>query len=148
MSASAMKKPKECSNHTARSPEFDIDRFQDSVGKWGDRNFTSRDWHHPLMGLSEELGELNHALLKQEQGIRGSYEEHEAQAVDAVGDIVIFLAHLCHRRGWCLRRAVESAWMDVSQRDWISDPEKGTAMTINKTSEEPSRCVRESRPGK
>lgn len=118
---------KECSNHTVRSSEFDLDSFQASVGKWALSNFESRDWHHPLMGLSEELGELNHALLKQEQKIRGSYEEHEAQAIDAVGDIMIFLADLCYRRGWSLRSAVESAWMEVSQRDWVSDSEKGKA---------------------
>jgi hypothetical protein len=52
--------------------------FQKEVSDWAEYNFgADRPYTQPLMGLAEELGELNHALLKQEQGIRGTYEDHE-----------------------------------------------------------------------
>jgi len=38
------------------------------------------------MGLVEEVGELAHAHLKNEQGIRGTPEEHVQAKVDAIGE--------------------------------------------------------------
>lgn len=86
--------------------------------EWVQRNFPGRPWQMPLMGVSEELGELNHALLKQWQGIRGSHEKHEKDAMDAVGDIVIFLSDLCTARGWDLGGIVQRTWDKVKERDW------------------------------
>ena len=57
---------------------------------WIERNFGSRPSYWPLLGAVEELGELAHAHLKQEQGIR-VFEDFDAKAQDAVGDCVVFL---------------------------------------------------------
>src|SRR5688572_17945800 len=62
----------------------DVDRskdllaYQKEVVAWGKRNFGEQPAHRFLLGMLEELGELSHAHLKQEQGIRGTNEEHEA----------------------------------------------------------------------
>jgi NTP pyrophosphatase (non-canonical NTP hydrolase) len=77
------------------------------------------------MGLVEEVGELSHALLKQKQGIRGSADDHEAAAKDAVGDIVIFLANLCSARGWDMDQIVIDTLAEVVGRDWKRYPDSG-----------------------
>lgn len=93
---------------------------------WVEHNFgLGRTWEDPFMGLVEEVGELSRALLKQRQGIRGTREEHEAAAKDAVGDIVTYLADLCARRGWDLPEIVRDTWEAVRQRDWKAHPEDG-----------------------
>lgn len=100
---------------------------------WAERNFGCVPWWQPLMGLSEELGELNHALLKQEQGIRGNWGEHEAKAQDAVGDMVIYLLDLCNKRGWDLERIIRDTWDGVKDRDWKKDPMHGGQLSATGT---------------
>jgi NTP pyrophosphatase (non-canonical NTP hydrolase) len=73
--------------------------FQQEVDEWSRQNFGSSPAWQPLMGLLEEVGELAHAYLKRAQGIRGTKEEHDAAERDALGDIMVFLAHYCCRRG-------------------------------------------------
>jgi NTP pyrophosphatase (non-canonical NTP hydrolase) len=80
------------------------------------------------MGVVEEVGELSHALLKQEQGIRGAHDEHERLAQDAVGDTIVYLADLCTRRGWDLSAIVEATWAEVSRRDWKANPATGESV--------------------
>jgi NTP pyrophosphatase (non-canonical NTP hydrolase) len=95
--------------------------LQDGVALWGRQNFgdeEERPSYHPLLGVQEEVGELSHAHLKQEQGIRGTPEELEAKAKDAVGDIVIFLADYCTLRGFDMQEIVEETWQHVSKRNW------------------------------
>jgi NTP pyrophosphatase (non-canonical NTP hydrolase) len=79
-----------------------------------------------LLGLVEEVGELSHAHLKQEQGIRGTVESYRSKKIDAVGDIVIFLANYCTQQGLSFEECVLSAWNEVKQRDWQKDPTNGT----------------------
>lgn len=100
--------------------------LQDEVGEWAARNFGEVESWQPLMGVGEELGELNHAHLKRAQQIRGiTQDEYLTQARDAVGDIFIFLAHYCHLEGIDMSMAVLETWGQVSKRDWKSDPETG-----------------------
>jgi hypothetical protein len=88
---------------------------------WGDINFPDQSWQDIIMGITEENGELNHYLLKQKQGIRGTYESHEAGAKDSVGDIIVYLTHLCSLRGWDLAQIVDDTFESVLTRDWIED---------------------------
>lgn len=44
-----------------------------------------------IFGCIEELGELVHSHLKEDQAIRGAAEEHQANARDAVGDLTVYL---------------------------------------------------------
>jgi len=103
--------------------------YQREIGEWAARNFGDEKgfipWNQPFMGLVEEVGELSHALLKQWQGIRGTSEEHEASAKDAVGDILVYLFHLCHVKGWDVQDILEDVWSKVGQRNWRKDARTG-----------------------
>jgi hypothetical protein len=67
---------------------------------WCAHNFPDTDnggdtGQHPalasVMGVVEEFGELTHALLKEWQGVRGTPEEHQANARDAIGDMTVYM---------------------------------------------------------
>jgi len=74
--------------------------LSNAVGEWGEANFgatTSENASDPARGFLEEVGELTHAILKKKQRIRGTAEQHDADARDALGDMGIFLLHLWYR---------------------------------------------------
>jgi len=77
--------------------------------EWVDRNFPNQKPYHGLLGVVEEVGELSHAYLKREQGIRGSQEKHTADIDDAIGDIIIYLASFCNTNEISLARCVKTA---------------------------------------
>jgi NTP pyrophosphatase (non-canonical NTP hydrolase) len=85
---------------------------------WQEHNFPARDTWEPLVGVQEEAGELAHAHLQEHQGIRGTKEEHEAEARDACGDLIVFLADYCNARGWDLQDILDEVWPQVQQRDF------------------------------
>lgn len=97
---------------------MNLKQLQTEVGAWSRRNFPNNQPHHPLLGVSEETGELCHAHLKMEQGIRGTKEEHQAAKEDAVGDIIIYLADYCERNGIDFDKSVDLTWGQVKARDW------------------------------
>ena len=96
--------------------------LQREVGEWSRKNFPNNLPHHPLLGLAEEVGELSHAHLKGEQGIRHSSKEIESMKADAVGDIIIYLVDYCERNGLLLQGCVDTTWALVQQRDWQKNP--------------------------
>jgi NTP pyrophosphatase (non-canonical NTP hydrolase) len=97
---------------------FSLETFQREVGEWTEKNFCPHPPHHPLLGIIEEVGELAHAHLKDEQGIRGTPEEHREEAVDAIGDIVIFLADYCCVNDFDLEACIDETWQKVRERRW------------------------------
>ena len=104
----------------------ELTRLQDAVDVWQQRNFAPISPHQPLLGLQEEVGELAHAHLKGEQGIRGiSPAVTLAVKKDAIGDIVIYAAAYCAVNGINFGEAVAETWAKVSQRDWRADPQNG-----------------------
>lgn len=61
--------------------------------EWVAHNFPDGPSHQPThgtFGVMEEIGELAHAHLKEEQQIRMN-EDHVAKAQDAIGDTMIYL---------------------------------------------------------
>jgi NTP pyrophosphatase (non-canonical NTP hydrolase) len=73
----------------------ELSLIQREVGEWAWRNFKEKaSGVNPHLGVIEELGELSKAILKKDQGIRGTPEKHDSDAVDAIGDIVIYLLNL------------------------------------------------------
>lgn len=105
----------------------DLKILQEEVALWALENF-GRDvpQHQPLLGVGEEVGELMHAQLKYEQGIRGyDVQKFSADGVDAIGDIMIYLADYCNRAGFSLDECVRTTWEKVRRRDWKKDPEGG-----------------------
>jgi NTP pyrophosphatase (non-canonical NTP hydrolase) len=107
---------------------MNLKTLETKVSMWSEKNFPGNKPYHPLLGIGEEVGELMHAHLKMEQGIRGSAEQHHTAKEDAVGDIVIYLADYCWRNGIDFEHAVTKAWDEVSRRDWTKHPESGTSM--------------------
>jgi len=105
--------------------EMGFQLLQSQVKEWTAHNFPFTLSHHPLLGAMEELGELAHAHLKNEQGIRTD-ECHLENKCDAIGDIIIYLADYCNREGIDLQEAVAVTWAKVQKRDWIKDPKNGT----------------------
>ncbi len=97
--------------------DLTLRELQEQQRPWVEHNFGDRPAYWPLLGAMEELGELAHAHLKEEQGIRTN-EDHVANAKDAVGDILIFLSDYCEARGFDLQEILETTWASVKQRDW------------------------------
>jgi len=93
---------------------------------WRDKNFPGSGWEDQLIGMMEELGELSHALLKQKQKIRGEEEKHEADAKDAVGDLLIYLMGLCSVRDWDVEEILNDTVDQVLGRDWQANPQDGS----------------------
>lgn len=96
---------------------MDLNILQEEHAVWLAANFPQQKSHQPLLGLTEEVGELAHAHLKAEQGIR-NYVDHREAVADAIGDIVIFLASYCNTNGYDLGTCVDDAWDEVKQREW------------------------------
>jgi NTP pyrophosphatase (non-canonical NTP hydrolase) len=102
-----------------------LDMFQVQVCKWAKKNFPGEEIHHLVYGMMEELGELVHAHLKAEVGIRGTKKEHLAEAKDAVGDLLVFMAEYCFLMGISMHDALWDTWGEVQKRDWQKYPHDG-----------------------
>lgn len=105
----------------------DLRTLQKEVEKWALANFGEDvPQHQPLLGIGEEVGELMHAQLKYEQGIRGyDVQKFSEDAGDAIGDIMIYLVDYCNRAGFSLDECVRVTWEKVRRRNWKKDPEGG-----------------------
>ncbi|MAF43034.1 MAG: hypothetical protein CMI54_02530 [Parcubacteria group bacterium] len=101
-----------------------LNKLQEEQKNWSLYNFGKHPAYWPLLGAVEELGELAHAHLKEEQGIR-TEEDHVALAKDSIGDIIIFLADYCTVRGFDFEEIVQETWNMVKKRDWKKNPGKG-----------------------
>jgi NTP pyrophosphatase (non-canonical NTP hydrolase) len=102
-----------------------LQKLQLQLHTWRMRNFPGVSARDQLLGAVEEIGELAHADLKGRQSIRGSVEEHEEEAKDAVADTIIYLMGYCSVRGWDLSSILEETATEVMKRDWIKYPTDG-----------------------
>ena len=103
---------------------MDLKQLQRENKIWCQHNFPNAEPWMPLMGATEEIGELCHIHLKEAQGIRKVDNVKELK-MDAVGDIIVFLADYCNRSGLDLEQSVFFAWSTASQRDWKKFPKNG-----------------------
>lgn len=103
-----------------------INTLVDQHRRWIAHNFPQQNDnpHQPLLGLAEEVGELAHAHLKAEQGIRGFADHDTAQKAkeDAVGDIFTYLMSYCIANEIDLERAVTETLYQVWKRNWREKP--------------------------
>ena len=97
---------------------------QKAMVPWQQHNFPNRPAWQPLLGIGEELGELNHAFLKDAQGIRTG-EVHRDAIEDAIGDILIFLCDFANAMNLSVESCLALAWAEVKDRDWQKYPGKG-----------------------
>lgn len=105
---------------------MNLKQIQAEQKEWSDRNFSNKKPYQPILGAAEEVGELAHAFLKMEQGIRGTRQEHEAAMKDAIGDTCVFLMELCNQMGWQFDEIIEGTWSHVKKRDWKKDSMQDT----------------------
>lgn len=84
-----------------------LSKLQEEQALWSARNFGDQSSEMALLGLVEEVGELAHAVLKREQGIRTN-EKLDAKLKDAIGDIVIYAADYATRENISLVRSFET----------------------------------------
>lgn len=124
---------------------MNLKEFQAEHRKWAKHNFGDRATWMPYVGMAEEQGEMNeallnlavasigsikignvmHWLLKSNQNIRGTKEELEAHVKDAIADQLVFLADVCNGKGWDLEELLEETWNEVKKRDWKLYPLNG-----------------------
>lgn len=99
---------------------IDTDELQARLHRWQNGQFGHVTLEHDALGVSEEVGELHHAILKHAYAVRGMGDEDafRAKAGDAVADTAIFLMHVCtHLRldFWTLVNATAEV---VMRRDY------------------------------
>ena len=112
----------------SKQPNLTLRKLQQEQKEWSDRNFPNREGYYQLLGLVEEVGELAHAHLKQLEGIRRN-EDHRLNIIDAIGDIVVFLAGYCNDHNFDLQDCVDETWKHVKKRDWAKNPVDGVSPT-------------------
>jgi NTP pyrophosphatase (non-canonical NTP hydrolase) len=99
---------------------------QQARDAWEADNFPNMDAMRALLGVTEEVGEMAHAMLKRDQGIRGTHEEHTEAVKDAAADIVIYLMSVARFEGFDLEQQVIDTWNKVvSKRNWKDNPHDG-----------------------
>jgi len=98
---------------------------QKELHEWQERNFGTKpdDDLRCTVGMSEELGELSHFILKTKQGIReGANSDCKDEIGDALGDILIYGIQLMTARGIDAEEAIAKTIEQVLQRDWKKNP--------------------------
>ena len=101
-----------------------VNRLQTEIKEWATKNFPLEGEHSLILGMTEELGELAHHVLKRDMGIRGE-EGHDAKIRDAIGDLQVFLLQFCTRQGLNPLECLMDVWREVKQRDWLRFPQDG-----------------------
>ena len=71
-----------------------------------------------MLGLAEEVGEIARIGLKTEQGIRGFDKplDENPELMMEIGDLVMFLCHLCNKLNISLEKCIYVAFGKVLQR--------------------------------
>jgi NTP pyrophosphatase (non-canonical NTP hydrolase) len=100
---------------------MDVRGMQDQVATWVDHNFPGTTPAEKCLGLAEESGEVCRAVLKLEQGIRGTREEWREEIAKELGDVFVKLCDVATAYELDLQDAVEQRWATVRARDWQAD---------------------------
>lgn len=80
--------------------------LQQEQGAWQVKNFGEGHKHWPLLGLIEELGELQDSLHEESAATLRRHVIDESAFKDAVGDIFIYATDVCNKWGWNLAHVV------------------------------------------
>lgn len=99
-----------------------IPTMQDEVEDWNQRQPWKNDPPAVVaLGLGEESGEVQRAVLKMHQGIRGTEEEWLSETEKECGDVFIKLCAIANSLGFDLQAAIEKRWAEISKRNWTTD---------------------------
>ena len=116
---------------------------QIELAEWQKKNFTKGETGNCdscpfrlMAGMTEELGELAHAVLKHAQGIRGMTDEKmKKEAGDAFGDVNVYGCQLLSQLGLSAEEEVRKAVEEVLKRDWKKDKTTGGTEACHKGGE-------------
>ena len=101
-------------------------KLQSDLAVWQYHNFDAQPLWTQVMGATEEIGELSHAVLKKEQGIRGmDCDDYLDAAGDAVADCMIYLIQVCTALKLDALTLLGETAKEVMQRDWVKYPKTG-----------------------
>lgn len=103
-----------------------LKKIQKEQVEWAKSNFGDKPSWMPLLGAMEELGELSHAHLKNEQKIRMN-EPHFENKKDAVADIIIYLCDYCTSQNIDIQSVLQDTWDNVKKRNWNKNKIDGNA---------------------
>jgi NTP pyrophosphatase (non-canonical NTP hydrolase) len=105
-----------------------LDRVQTESGMWRANAYPDsvNDTLAQLAGVTEEVGELAHALLKHHQGIRGyDIERTRAEAGDAIADAIIYMCGVADSLGLNVADELSKAWAHVKSRNLVQNSDPG-----------------------
>ena len=94
-----------------------FDTLKKEVGEWSIENFPGQPTVNPFMGSSEEAGELAECLDLE--------SEPNEEELDAVGDILVYIADFCYKRELDYQKCYEMSG-DVENthddffREWVA----------------------------
>lgn len=91
--------------------------IQAEVGAWLDEHLPGRSIELQALVLAEEVGELCRAVVKRQQGIRGTHAEWSAQLRAEAGDVLLTLYSLAASEGFDLHDAAARKWQQILRRD-------------------------------
>jgi|AntDeeMetagen192_2_1112575.scaffolds.fasta_scaffold01470_5 hypothetical protein len=97
--------------------------IQIEVGEWSSENFPGQEDINPLIGADEEMGELADTIEFD--------SEPDDEEIDAVGDILIFLADFCSIRGLDYQHAYELSQDRSPEHDDIFQEWAGAKGQLN-----------------
>lgn len=86
-----------------------FETLQTEVGEWSQENFGGQPDHYPFLGTGEEAGELADDLDDE-----SAPDEEE---LDAIGDVLVYAADFCARRGLDYQAAYDAAQNRTPEHD-------------------------------
>jgi NTP pyrophosphatase (non-canonical NTP hydrolase) len=101
--------------------DISIPTIQAEVAVWSNRNFGGPDLYPveiAALGMGEEAGELQRAILKRWHNIRGTHEEWTEEIKKELGDCFIKLCDVASRAGLGLEECIDQRWDTVKQREF------------------------------
>jgi hypothetical protein len=102
-----------------------LQKLQLQLHTWRMRNFPTATARRSVVGRSRGDWRTRSRSSEGSAGIRGTWDEHEEEAKDAVADTIIYLMGYCSVRGWDLSSILEETATEVMKRDWIKYPTNG-----------------------
>lgn len=108
---------------------MNIPEIQQEIGEWASRNFPITPENSALI-IAEEAGEVCRAVLKRNDGIRGTREEWSAEIRKEVAEVFIAIAKMAWAEGFDLEQEIWERWRVIRQRDWKADP-KGHGIPVS-----------------
>jgi len=107
---------------------IDLNKIQTDLDEWQQEQFGYQPTEILALGLSEEVGELHHVLLKRRQGIRQEKGVDNRELIkDAFADMFIYGVNLLTNEGINVEDAIKDTVKEVLKRNWRKYPKNGVS---------------------